>query len=167
VNTAHMATATAANISFLSLLVFAGMQPVFGALSDRIGRRPLLIFFGVGGLLGTVPLLTALSHSTNPWVALGWLVVALTIVSGYSGINVVVKAELFPVEVRALGIGLPHALTVAVFGGTAEYIALWCKRAGHESYFYWYTAGCIGLSLLLFLTMAETKNTSRLNEDAA
>lgn len=167
VNTAHMAPATATNVSFCSLLIFAAMQPVFGALSDRIGRRPLLIFFGVGGLLGTVPLLTALSHSTSPWVALGWLVVALTIVSGYSGINVVVKAELFPVQVRALGIGLPHALTVAAFGGTAEYIALWCKRAGHESYFYWYTAGCIGLSLLLFLTMAETKTTSRLNEDAA
>jgi len=167
VNTAHMAKATAANISFVSLLVFAVMQPVFGALSDRIGRRPLLIFFGVGGLLGTVPLLTALSHGSNPWAALGWLVLALTIVSGYSGINVVVKAELFPVEVRALGIGLPHALTVALFGGTAEYLALWCKRAGHEPYFYWYTAGCIGLSLLLFLTMAETKTTSRLNENAA
>jgi len=166
VNTAHMSKAAAANSSFWSLLAFAGMQPVFGALSDRIGRRPLLIFFGVGGLLGTVPLLTALSHSTNSWVTLGLLLLALLIVSGYSGINVVVKAELFPAEIRALGIGLPHALTVAVFGGTAEYLALWCKRAGHEPYFYWYTAGCIGLSLLLFLTMAETKTTSRLNTDA-
>jgi MHS family alpha-ketoglutarate permease-like MFS transporter len=95
-------------------------------------------------------------------VALGLLLLALTIVSGYSGINAVVKAELFPVEIRALGIGLPHALTVAVFGGTAEYIALWCKGAGHETYFYYYIVGCIGISLLLFLTMAETRPGARL-----
>ncbi|RZL14806.1 MAG: MFS transporter [Hymenobacter sp.] len=167
VNTAHLAIGTATLVSFLSLLVFAALQPMFGALSDRIGRRPLLIFFGVGGALGTVPLLTALSHSTTGGGALALLLVALVIVSGYSGINAVVKAELFPVEIRALGIGLPHALTVALFGGTAEYIALWCKGAGHEAYFYWYIAGCIALSLVIFLTMAETKRTSRLNEDAA
>jgi MHS family alpha-ketoglutarate permease-like MFS transporter len=163
VNTAHMSKESATNICFLSLLVFAGLQPVFGALSDRIGRRPLLLFFGLFGAVGTVPLLTALSHTTTPWVAFVLLVVALTIVSGYSGINAVVKAELFPVEIRALGIGLPHALTVALFGGTAEYLALWWKGTGHESYFYWYIAGCIGLSLLVFLSMEETKQTSRLN----
>jgi len=165
VNTAHMTKAAAANASFLSLLVFAGLQPVFGGLSDRIGRRPLLIFFGVFGAVGTVPLLTALSHTNSMWAAFGLLVVALTIVSGYSGINAVVKAELFPVEIRALGIGLPHALTVAVFGGTAEYIALWCKGIGHETYFYWYIAVCVGISLLVFLTMQDTRKTSRLNAD--
>jgi MHS family alpha-ketoglutarate permease-like MFS transporter len=87
------------------------------------------------------------------------------VVSGYSSINAVVKAELFPVEIRALGIGLPHALTVAIFGGTAEYIALWCKGIGHESYFYWYISGCIAVSLLVFLSMEETQKTSRLNDD--
>jgi MHS family alpha-ketoglutarate permease-like MFS transporter len=162
VNTAHMSRSAAANVCFLSLLGFAALQPVFGALSDRIGRRPLLIFFGLFGALGTVPLLAALSHTASPWAALGLLLLALTIVSGYSGINAVVKAELFPVEIRALGIGLPHALTVAVFGGTAEYIALWCKGAGHEAYFYYYIAGCIGISLLLFLTMAETRPGAQL-----
>jgi MHS family alpha-ketoglutarate permease-like MFS transporter len=167
VNTAHMSNAVAANVSFLSLLVFAALQPIFGSLADRVGRRPLLLFFGFFGALGTVPLLTAISHSTSTWNTFWLLVLALTIVSGYSSINSLVKAELFPVEIRALGIGLPHALTVAVFGGTAEYIALWCKGAGHETYFYWYIAGCIAISLLLFLTMAETKRTSRLREDAA
>ena len=164
VNTAHLTKASATNICFCSLLVFAALQPMFGGLSDRIGRRPLLIWFGIGGTLGTVPLLTALSHTTNPVVAFGLLLLALVIVSGYSGINAIVKAELFPVGVRALGIGLPHALTVAVFGGTAEYIALREKGAGHESYFYWYVTGCIAISLLVSLAMKETRTSSRLNE---
>jgi MHS family alpha-ketoglutarate permease-like MFS transporter len=165
VNTAHMSKSAAANVCFLSLLGFAALQPVFGALSDRIGRRPLLLFFGLFGALGTAPLLMVLSHTTSPWAALGLLLLALTIVSGYSGTSAVVKAELFPVEIRALGIGLPHALTVAVFGGTAEYIALWCKRAGHESYFYWYLAACIGASLLLLLLLPKTRRTSCFDSD--
>jgi MHS family alpha-ketoglutarate permease-like MFS transporter len=165
VNTAHMTKEAATNICFLSLLVFAALQPVFGSLSDRVGRRPLLIGFGVLGTVGTVPLLTALSHTTTPWVAFLLLVVALIIVSGYSSINAVVKAELFPVEIRALGIGLPHALTVALFGGTAEYLALWSKGAGREPYFYWYISGCIAISLLVFLAMEDTRKTSRLNDE--
>ena len=166
VNTAHMSKAAATSICFFSLLVFAGLQPVFGALSDRVGRRPLLIWFGAAGTLGTVPLLTALSHTTNPWAAFGLLLLALAIVSGYSGINAIVKAELFPVEIRALGIGLPHALTVALFGGTAEYLALREKGAGHENYFFWYVSGCIFISLIVSLLMKETRTDSRLNDDA-
>lgn len=165
VNTTHMPKATATNVCFLSLLVFAALQPAFGWLSDRIGRRPLLVWFGAAGTLGTVPLLTALSHASNPWAAFGLLLLAVLIVSGYSGINAIVKAELFPVEIRALGIGLPHALTVALFGGTAEYLALRSKGAGHEPYFYWYVTGCIAISLLVALGMSDTSKTSKLNED--
>ncbi|RZK45393.1 MAG: hypothetical protein EOO59_21165 [Hymenobacter sp.] len=141
------------------------MQPLFGALADRVGRRPLLIGFGVLGTLGTVPLLTGLSHARSPAAAFGLLVLASLMVSGYSSINAVVKAGLFPVEVRALGIGLPHALTVAVFGGTAEYLALWAKRAGHEPIFYWYITACIAVSLLTFLLLGSLGRTSWLEAD--
>ncbi len=165
VNTVHLTKSDSTLVSFFSLLLFALLQPLFGALSDRIGRRPLLIGFGVCGTLFTVPLLTALSHTTTLWGAFFLLVAALIIVSGYTSINAIVKAELFPAEVRALGVGLPYALTVAIFGGSAEYVALQAKSAGHEPYFYWYITGCILLSLLVYLFMRDTKATSKIEEE--
>jgi MHS family alpha-ketoglutarate permease-like MFS transporter len=97
-----------------------------------------------------------------------WLIMAaLTIVSGYTAINAVVKAELFPVEIRALGVGLPYALTVAIFGGTAEYVALWFKNIGHESGFYWYVTACIACSLLVYVKMPDTRTHSLIDRDHA
>ena len=165
VNTVHLTKGESTLLSFISLLLFALLQPFLGALSDRIGRKPLLTGFGVLGVVCTVPLLTTLSHTQSLWGAFLLLMAALIIVSGYTSINAVVKAELFPAEVRALGVGLPYGLTVAIFGGSAEYIALWFKGNGHESYFYWYITGCISISLLVYLFMKDTRNTSRLNEE--
>lgn len=165
VNTVGLTKDVSTLISFVSLLIFVVLQPFFGALSDRIGRKPLLIGFGILGTVFTVPILTALSQTHSAWISFFLLMSGLIIVSGYTSINAIVKAELFPAEVRALGVGLPYALTVALFGGTAEYIALWFKDAGHESYFYWYVTGCIFISLLVYLFMKDTKKTSRLNED--
>lgn len=165
VNTVHLSKEQSTLISFISLFIFACLQPVFGALSDRVGRRPLLLGFGIMGTLFTVPLLTALSTTTSMWSAFFLIMAALIIVSGYTSINAVVKAELFPSEIRALGVGLPYALTVAIFGGTAEYVALWFKQAGTESYFYWYITGCILFSLIVYARMKDTKETSTLDQD--
>ncbi len=165
VNTVHMSKEQSTLMSFFTLLIFACMQPLFGALSDKIGRRPLLIGFGVLGTICTVPLLSRLSHTTSQWEAFFLLMAALIIVSGYTSINAVVKAELFPASVRALGVGLPYALTVAIFGGTAEYIALWLKSAHHEAYYYWYITICIFLSLMVYIFMKDTRDHSKLNED--
>lgn len=165
VNTVHLSKEQSTLISFISLFLFACLQPVFGGLSDKIGRRPLLLGFGILGTLCTVPLLTALSNSTSMWMSFLWIMIALIIVSGYTSINAVVKAELFSSEVRALGVGLPYALTVAIFGGTAEYIALWFKQLGVEHYFYWYITLCISFSLLMYFRMKDTKANSKLNED--
>lgn len=165
VNTVHLSNDLSTLLSFISLLIFVLLQPLFGALSDRIGRKPLLIGFGILGTLFTVPLLTALSHTQSVWISFFLLMAGLIIVSGYTSINAIVKAELFPAEVRALGVGLPYALTVAIFGGTAEPIALLFKKAGHESYFYWYITGCIALSLVVYAFMKDTKKTSRIDHD--
>jgi len=165
VNTVHLSKEQSTLLSFISLLLFASLQPLMGALSDRVGRKPLLMGFGLLGVVCTVPLLTALSHTTSLGTAFLLLMAALVIVSGYTSINAVVKAELFPAQVRALGVGLPYGLTVAVFGGSAEYMAFWLKGIGHESYFYWYITGCIAVSLLVYLFMKDTRHSSPLNEE--
>lgn len=166
VNTVHLTKEQSTLMSFVTLLIFASLQPLFGALSDKIGRKPLLISFGLLGTICTVPLLTTLSHTTSQWQAFFLLLAALIIVSGYTSINAIVKAELFPAQVRALGVGLPYALTVAIFGGTAEYIALWLKDWHHESYYYWYITICIFISLMVYVTMKDTKDNSSLNQDS-
>jgi MFS transporter, MHS family, alpha-ketoglutarate permease len=103
---------------------------------------------------------------TRTWLgAFALISFALVIVSGYTSINAVVKAELFPVQVRALGVGLPYAVTVSIFGGSAEYVALWFKARGMESGFYWYVVACIAVSLVTYWRMGETRSSSRIDRD--
>ena len=167
VNSAGLDGRTASMLNASTLFLYMLMQPLVGALSDRIGRRPILIAFGVLGTALTYPILSQLQDVQTAGEAFWLILAALAIVSGYTAINAVVKAELFPVEVRALGVGLPYALTVAVFGGTAEYVALWFKQAGMESGFYWYVTACIACSLLVYLWMPDTRRTSRIDADEA
>jgi MFS transporter, MHS family, alpha-ketoglutarate permease len=145
-------------------LVFATiLQPIYGAISDRIGRKPLLIFFGVVGTLATVPILMTLKDTKSPLVAFLLICAAWIFVAGYTSINAIVKAELFPTNVRALGVGLPYAITVSIFGGTAPAVALAFKNAGHEQWFYYYLTGMIFLSLLIYSTMRDTKHESAMH----
>lgn len=165
VNTVGMSKNDSTMISAATLFLFMLLQPLVGALSDKIGRRPILIAFGVLGTLFTYPILTTLHTVQTWWGAFFLIMAALIIVSGYTSINAVVKAELFPTEIRALGVGLPYALTVSIFGGTAEYVALWFKSVGLESGFYWYVTGCIACSLLVYVTMKDTRTHSRITTD--
>lgn len=164
VNTAGFTKADATLISAASLAIFMCVQPLVGAISDRVGRRPVLMTFGVIGTLGTLPLLTALADARSFGSALLLLTLALLAVSGYTAINAVVKAELFPTHVRALGVAFPYAIAVSVFGGTAEYLALWFKNMGHESWFYWYVTTCIAASLVVYATMPETRHSAAMRE---
>jgi len=145
-------------------LIFAlCLQPLYGALSDRIGRKPLLIWFGVMGTVFTIPLLRALQSATSAGGAFVLIAAAWLIVAGYTSINAVVKAELFPTRVRATGVGLPFAITTSIFGGPAESIALWFKSIGHEVWFSYYLSTVIAVSLLVSVTMRDTKRYSALD----
>jgi MHS family alpha-ketoglutarate permease-like MFS transporter len=148
----------------LAALVFGmALQPIYGAISDRIGRKWLLITFGVTGVLFTIPLLTTLQSVKGPFAAFLLIAAAWMIVSGYTSINAVVKAELFPTNIRAIGVGLPYALTVSIFGGTTDSVALWFKSIGREQWFYYYLTGMIGISLLVYLFMRDTKADSAMH----
>lgn len=157
---AGLSKTDATTVSFVCLLFFALAQPLFGLLSDKIGRRPLLLSFGLLGTIGTVPLLQAAAQVQTTGEAMMLMGLGLLIVSGYTSINAIVKAELFPGHVRALGVGLPYAFTTALFGGTAEYLALWLKDKGHEDWFYWYVSACVFVSFLVYLRMSDTRKSS-------
>ncbi len=165
VNTVGMSYSDSTTISAATLFLFMLLQPLIGALSDKVGRRPILIAFGVLGTLCTVPILTTLHTIQTWWGAFFLIMAALIIVSGYTSINAVVKAELFPTEIRALGVGLPYALTVSIFGGTAEFIALWFRKMGMETGYYWYVTACIACSLLVYISMKDTRKHSRIETD--
>ncbi|MFD7292409.1 MFS transporter [Streptomyces sp. NPDC059897] len=165
VNTAGIPKSTVTVIGFAALFVYMLLQPLVGALSDRVGRRPVMFGFSIGCMVLTVPVMTFLGHTSNPWVAFLLMTLALAFVTGYSALAAIVKAEMFPTKVRALGVGLPHALVTATFGGLTEPVALALKQNGHETVFFWYVTGCVGLTLLATLLVREPSRDSQLETE--
>ena len=166
INTAHLDTTTVSTVMTGALVIYMLLQPVFGALSDRIGRRTNMILFGVLAMLGTVPLFNALGEVSNGYSALLLVLVGLVIASFYTAISGVVKAELFPATVRALGVGFTYAVGNALFGGTAEYVALSLKSDGHEGWFPWYVVILAALALAASLWMPDSRRYSFLDGTA-
>lgn len=165
VNTTGLSRETASQINGITLFFFMLLQPIAGMLSDRIGRKPLMISFGILGVIATYPIFATLAVTRNPLIA-GLLVMAgLVIVTGYTSINAVVKAELFPAHIRALGVALPYALANTLFGGTAEFVALYFKHVGMEDGFYIYVTAMIAISLIVYVRMRDTRCHSLILED--
>lgn len=163
VNTVHMDAKVASYIMTGALFLYMCMQPVFGMLADKIGRRASMLWFGGLGTLCTVPLLLTLKTTTSPIIAFVLITLALAIVSFYTSISGLVKAEMFPVQVRALGVGLAYAVANAVFGGSAEYVALGLKNMGMENTFYWYVTAMMAIAFLFSLRLP--KKPAYLHED--
>jgi MHS family alpha-ketoglutarate permease-like MFS transporter len=153
---AGFAKGAASTICTAAIFIYMLLQPLGGALSDRIGRKPLLWFFAIAGTLLTVPLFTAIGSARTPLVAFLLVLASLIIVTGATSTSAAVKAELFPPHIRALGVGVPYALSQALFGGTAEYVALWLKNAGHESVFFYYVAACVAVAGFAYLFVPES-----------
>jgi MHS family dicarboxylic acid transporter PcaT-like MFS transporter/MHS family alpha-ketoglutarate permease-like MFS transporter len=166
VNTAGMSAKTASAVMTGALLAYMLMQPLFGALSDKIGRRTSMIWFGALATLSTVPILHALAVVTNPYAAFGLVLLALSVVSLYTSIGGLIKAEMFPLEVRALAVGLSYALANAIFGGSAEFVALELKSRGMESAFYWYVTALCVVALVVAIRMPDPSKEGYLRDEA-
>jgi len=165
VNTSGFSRPTATMIMTIALVVFMLIQPWWGMAADRWGRKPMLYVFGFGGALVSVPIYSAISVVTAPLTALALVLVPLVILGSYTSISGLIKAELFPAHIRTLGVALPYAVGNTLFGGTAEYVALWFKQAGLESGFYWYLSAVIGMAAIGFVMLPETKTNSQILED--
>lgn len=164
VNTSGFSASSASMIMVLAMIVFMVAQPIMGFLSDKVGRKPLFVFYGIAATLMTFPVMTYLETADS---ALGAFLVisgALIVQSTYTSISGLYKAELFPTEIRALGVGLPYAIGIAFIGGTAEAVALKMKQMGYETMFYWYVTFFMAIVLLTALTMRDTKKHSRIIE---
>jgi len=153
VNTAGMDARSASGLMTGCLLVFMLIQPIVGALSDKIGRRASMMIFGAGAAICTVPILLLLQNVQSSWLAFALIMLALIITSFYTAISGILKAEMFPPEVRALGVGLSYAVANAIFGGSAEYVALLLKREGIETSFFWYVSAMGALAFLVSLML--------------
>jgi MHS family alpha-ketoglutarate permease-like MFS transporter len=164
-NTSGFDRVTASRIMTVALSVMLVIGPIAGRISDRVGRKPMMIFFGVGATLFTYPIFVTLEHTHDAVTAFALVMATLIIVSGYTSINAIIKAEMFPADIRALGVALPFAIANAIFGGTAEYVALYLKDIGHERWFYVYISALAALSLIAYVRMRETKTSSLILED--
>jgi MHS family alpha-ketoglutarate permease-like MFS transporter len=165
VNTSGFSRETATQVTAAALFLYMLLQPVAGALSDKVGRKPIMVGFGIMGVLFTYPIFLMLESVRDPLIAFLLVFALLLIVTGYTSINAVVKAELFPANIRALGVALPYALANTLFGGTAEYVALRFKDAGIERGFYWYVTFMIGVSLIVYWRMRDSRDHSKILED--
>ncbi|MGA3128323.1 MAG: MFS family transporter [Candidatus Korobacteraceae bacterium] len=165
VNTAGMHAKMANAVMTGALLVYMLIQPLFGALSDRIGRRTSMIWFGALATLSTVPILHALAHITNPYAAFGLVLLSMAVISLYTSIGGLIKAEMFPLEVRALAVGLSYALANAIFGGSAEFVALELKSRGMESTFYWYVTTMCAIALIVAIRMPDPSKEGYLRDE--
>lgn len=165
VNTSGFDRQTASRIMTVALAVMMLLQPIAGAISDRVGRKPMMIFFGATATLFTYPLFTTLESVRSVPAAFALVMASLVMVTGYTSINAVIKAELFPAHIRALGVALPFAIANTIFGGTAEYVALWLKSVGHERWFYLYISALAVCSLVAYVFMRETRTSSQILED--
>jgi MHS family alpha-ketoglutarate permease-like MFS transporter len=165
VNTSGFGREQATAIAAAALALFMLSQPLLGLLSDRIGRRPLLLFFGVAGMIVTVPVFRLLGEARDPMTAFLLALVPLLAIAPYTAVGAIVKAELFPAHIRTLGVALPYAIGNAAFGGTAEPVALWLKAAGREHLFFWYVTLLIAVATVAFLLVPDTKQTSLIREE--
>ena len=165
VNTSGFEKDTATFIMTFVLLIFMAVQPLYGMLSDKIGRKLCMVLFGGFGVLTTVPLMSSIAQTNNITIAIVLILLGLAWISFYTSISGIVKADLFPAHIRALGVGLPYAIANAIFGGSSEFLALKLKSIGHEEYFFYYVSVVMAIALIAALAMPDNRKHSLIDKD--
>ena len=139
----------------IATALFVLLQYPMGLLSDRIGRKPQLLVWSAATAVLIVPLSSLIGPGFgNLLVVFG---VGLALYTAMTSIAPAIMSELFPTELRGLGIGAWYNLTVAVFGGTAPLVIQALSEAGASQAFFWYVAGGAVIAFLTILTLPETK----------
>lgn len=156
---------TATWVNLIGLIFLMLLQPVGGIISDKIGRKPMLVFFGVGALFYTYILITFLPESSSPLASFALVAGGYVILTGYTSINALVKSELFPAHVRALGVGIGYALANSIFGGTAPLIYQAAKEQGHVPLFIAYVTVCVAISLVVYVFFLRNKSETHLDRE--
>jgi MHS family alpha-ketoglutarate permease-like MFS transporter len=152
-------------INLIGLIFLMLLQPVGGIISDKVGRRPLLLFFGFGGLFYTYILITYLPETRSPIMSFLLVAVGYVILTGYTSINALVKSELFPAQVRALGVGVGYSLANSIFGGTSPLIYQALKARDEVPMFIAYVTVCIAVSLVVYLFFLKNKADTYLDRE--
>ncbi|CAF26343.1 MFS family transporter [Bartonella quintana] len=156
---------TATTIMTGALFVFMLLQPLFGSLADRIGPKASLLIWSVLSILFTIPALRLIGNTSNTWSALLIVIGMLCIMSFYTSVSGIVKAEMFPASIRAMGVGLSYAIANALFGGSAETVALEFKKIGYESVFHFYIVGMMIIAFIAILLMPNARKKGYLQGD--
>ncbi|PIT69799.1 MFS family transporter [Bartonella tribocorum] len=156
---------TATTIMTAALFIFVLFQPLLGSLADKIGARASLIIWSVLSIICTIPVLKMIGNAHNPWTALFIIIGILCVMSFYTSIAGIIKAELFPASIRAIGVGFAFAIGNALFGGSAEYVALGLKNMGYESVFFFYIVGMMIIAFISILLMPDIDKGGYLDKD--
>ncbi|AGF74697.1 alpha-ketoglutarate permease [Bartonella australis AUST/NH1] len=155
---------TAITVMAAALFVFMLLQPLFGILADKIGTKTSFIIWSILAIIFTIPGFRTIGNTDSTWVALPVIIGLLCIMSFYTSVAGVVKAEMFPSSIRATGVGLSFAIGNALFGGSAEFVALKLKESGHESIFYFYITAVMIIAFIAILTMPDARKEGYLQD---
>ena len=165
VNTTGFSKEVATMVSAVTIFIFMLAQPVMGSISDKVGRRAVMIFFGIGGVLFTYPIFSTIATTSSPVIAGLFILFGMMFLSGYTSTSAVIKSEMFPAHIRALGVALPYAIANTIFGGTSELVALQFKNIGHENFYFIYVTVMCAICLVYFFRMKDQQKHSRILED--
>ena len=163
INTSGFSKGDVADTMTVCLFVFMLLQPLIGAISDKIGRKNSMLVFALGMVVLPVPVLSSIGTQKSLFDAGLLIVLAMLFLSFYTSISGIVKAEMFPAHVRGLGVGFTYAIANSIFGGSAEYVALFLKNQGVGGVFPWYVAAIAVGGLIAVLCMHDNRQHSTID----